>query len=137
MDGNMQERLKILKIVVFILIVSIIAAGNILTEKMLFAEKPSTAYTYEAGHPFHALGSNISTNLQQEKPIEIDYKDNILHGDMYIKGYYSSNNGDWSNGRFENYTDVIKFFSRTRLFIDLVLLMLLLLITLITTEFLL
>lgn len=108
--GNVQERLKILKIVVFILIVSIIAAGNILTEKMVSSDKTSAAYTYEEGHPFHALGSNISDKLQQEKSIEIDYKDNILHGDMVIEGYYSSNNGEWSNGRLENYTDVLMFF---------------------------
>lgn len=104
----MLEMVKIFKIVVVVLILSIITGCNILTGRMLFLEESNDAYTYEEGHPFHALGRNISDDLRQERSIETNYKD-ILHGDVIMESQLHSNSGEWSNSKLENYADVFYF----------------------------
>lgn len=96
-------------------------------------EESNDAYTYKEGHPFHALGRNISDDLRQERSIETNYED-ILHGDVIMESQLHSNSGEWNNSKLENYADVFIFFTQTKLFMYMAVFMLLILSGIVVAE---
>lgn len=102
-----------MKITILLVILVIIAEGNIITNNIESGEKASSIYTYEEWHPFRAL--EVNRGIITTGDTNFGERD-IQYGDIIIDDCNSSDE-NWNNSRFENYEDVLLFLVKTRLFI--------------------
>lgn len=103
-----------MKITILLVILVIIAEGNIITNNIESGENSNSIYTYEEGHPFGALGvsrgiiSTCDTNFGES---------DVKYGDIIMDANCNSNDENWNNSKFEDYKDILLFLVQTRLFI--------------------
>lgn len=103
-----------MKITILLVILVIIAEGNIITNNIESGENSNSIYTYEEGHPFGALGvsrgiiSTCDTNFGES---------DVKYGDIIMDANCNSNDENWNNSKFEDYKDILLFLVKTRLFI--------------------
>lgn len=102
-----------MKIIILLVILVIIAGGNIITYNVGIENTANDIYAYEEGSPLQVLGINDCFNLEKGGVLETR---DIRHGDVIMKTAYS-NSDDWNNSGFENYEDSILFFIKTKLFL--------------------
>lgn len=102
-----------MKIIILLVILVIIAGGNIITYNVGIENTANDIYTYEEGSPLHVLGINDCLNLEKGGVLETR---DIRHGDIILETAYS-NSDDWNTSNVENYEDIILFFIKTRLFL--------------------
>jgi|GEM_PF-1617946 len=103
-----------MKITILLVILVIIAEGNIITNNIESGENSNSIYTYEEGHPFGALG--VSRGIISTCDTNFGGSD-VKYGDIIMDANCNSNNENWNNSKFEDYKDILLFFVQTRLFI--------------------
>lgn len=103
-----------MKITILLVILVIIAEGNIITNNIESGENSNSIYTYEEGHPFGALGVSRGIILTCDTNFG---ESDVKYGDIIMDANCNSNDENWNNSKFEDYKDILLFLVQTRLFI--------------------